>query len=425
MKYNLTTESIGNGINFNYSTDGKFKHNRITINFIMEADKELATTNALIPALLRQGTKNYPEFTMLNRKLAELYGAYVSADVGKFGVYQIVDVSVQGIDSRFALNNEDMVKEITAMLLEVTLNPYIVDGGFDTQITALEKQSLKDAIDAEINEKRSYAMMRCKEIMCEGDKFAVKKYGYSDKVEEITPKSAYDQYNNMIKTAAIEVMMVGCGNPQSAIDTIKSAFAGIERSPISYPVVRGRAVADKIKEVTDKMDVNQSKLVMGFRTGEYTDDKSLNAARLLMAVYGATPTSKLFVNVREKLSLCYYCAARMDKVTGIMMVDCGVEAENAEKAKAEILHQLELCKAGEITEEEIHNARLAMKNGLNSVADGLSSTEDWYMSQIVGHTKLSPSEEADLLDTLTIKDLQAAANKITQDTVYFLTGMDS
>ncbi len=422
MSYNLSTTSIGKGINFNYSMDKKFKHNRLTINFITKCDREKATVNALIPFILRQGCEKYTDFLALNRKLANLYGASLSTDISKYGAYQVIDVSIQGIDNRFALNNEDIIKEIATLLCEVALKPYAPNGEFDSHIASLEKQFLFDTIEAEINDKRSYAMLKCKEIMCEGELFAIKKYGYSDEVDGITTKAAYEQYKELVKTSAVEIMMVGCSNPQSAMDIIKSAFEKIDREPQQYPLIRGRESAEKTKEITEKMDVSQSKLVMGFRTGKYIDAKSLNATRLLIALYGATPTSKLFQNVREKLSLCYYCAARMDKITGIMMVDSGVEAQNAEKAKAEILKQLELCKNGEITEEEIHSARLAMKNSLNSVEDGLGSTEDWYMSQIICGTKVSPSEEAKLLDEITVADLKEAASRITLDTIYFLTG---
>lgn len=422
MNYQLQRKAVGNGIYLNYISDKKFKHNRISINFIMPISENTATDHALLSFLLRKGYRDCPDFTALNAKLYDLYGASLTADVSKYGEYQVIDVSIVGIDNRFALEQEDIIKECAMLLAGVATAPNIVDGKFPELDMELEKQCLIDTIEAEINDKRSYAVNRCKAVMCEGEPIAVRKYGYVDKVAGITASSLAKTYETVLKTAAIEILFVGCGDSTSAVEIFEKSFAGLERTPIETVTHKQKNVATAIKTETELMDLNQSKLVMGFRTGEIATPHEMNAMRVMIALFGGTPFSKLFLNVREKLSLCYYCAARFDRIIGIMMVDSGVEAANKDKAYDEICNQLELVKKGEFADSDLADAKLTMKNSLYTLTDSLGGIEDWYMSQIMCKTNISPLEEAEMLEKVTREDIISAAQKVTLDTVYFLTG---
>lgn len=413
------------GVHFSSVTDSKFKHNRITANWVMPLDSQTVTNNAVVPFLLRKGSRECPDFTKLNQRLCELYGASLSCDVSKFGGYQVLELSIYGIDDRFALNGESMIGACTKLLTQVLLDPKLNDQLFSQQDVELEKQQIIDTIESLINDKRSYAMMRCKSIMCEGETLAIEKYGYIEDAKKITAQSATQAYQNMMKTAQVELIFVGCGDPKISADIFKDAFCRIKREPIKIQRTDTRDHADQVKEVTDKMNVAQSKLVMGFRTGKMTTRREFGAMRMMVALFGGTPNSRLFVYVREKLSLCYYCAARFDRLTGLMFVDSGVEKENKQKAHDEILRQLDLMRQGKFDDDEIAAARLIMQNSLKAAGDSLGVIEEWYLTQIMDGASYSPADESQLLDEVTREDIIAAAQKVTLDTVYFLTGKEA
>jgi len=423
MSYQLKRDNIGNGIFFNSINDSKFKHNRISVNFILPLSEETASQNAIVPFLLRRGHKSCPDFTKLNEKLCDLYGAVLDADVGKYGGYQVLEISIKSIDDRFAIENENLIEESARLLSSVVLEPKITDGVFDEEDIKLEKQNIIDTIESEINDKRTYAISRCISEMCKGEAIAVKKYGSREKAEAITSKTAAEAYGSIIKSSLIEIMFTGSGNAEIAKEIFKKSFAELKRTPVAYAPVELKYSADKINNITDAMEeLSQSKLVMGFRTGRTDDAKQLNSIRLMVALFGGTPFSLLFQNVREKLSLCYYCAARFDRFTNIMLVDSGILAENKEKAYSEILNQLDALKKGSFTDDELQAARLAVQNSLKSVSDSLDGIEDWYMTQLLYNTQVSPVDDARMFDDITKQDIINAANAVTLDTVYFLKG---
>ncbi len=421
MSYQLKRLPIGQGVYFSSISDPKFKHNRISVNFITPLEEATAADNAIVPFLLRKGSKNCPDFTALEQELCRLYGAALDADVSKFGQYQILSVSVQSLDDRFALEKESLSRDCAELLADIAFDPKISGGSFDEHDFKLEQAFLIDTIAAEINEKRGYALSKCKEYMCKGEASAIRKYGSMESAKKITAKSAATAYRRLADSAAIEILFVGSGSPDDALEIFSGLFAGMKRPETDYQTCPRRAGAETVQEHREEMEISQSKLVMGFRTGEAQPYAHLGPMRMMSALFGGTPFSRLFVNVREKLSLCYYCAARFDISNGILMVDSGVEAQNKQRTQEEVLAQLEVMKRGEFTDKELESTRLAILNSLRSTGDSLGSIESWYLTQILMGSSASPAQEAELMSKITKEQVVAAANKVTLDTVYFLT----
>lgn len=420
MNYPLARECIAPGVHFSSITDRKFKHNRMSVNLVINLDRDKVTNRAVVPFILRQGTKKCPDFTKLNERLCDLYGASLDAGVDKFAEYQIITLGMSGIDNRYALHGEDMVSECAGLLAEILFEPNITDGKFDAQETALEKQYLLDTINAEINDKRSYAMTRCKDIMCADEGCSIKKYGYAEKVEQITPESAAEAYEELLRVAQVEILFEGCGDPTAAKEIFRKKFEGIQRTPISVASYCGRNQQGEVKQEVERMDVKQGKLVMGFRVEGVTEYKKMNAERIAVALFGGTANSLLFKNVREKMSLCYYCSAGYDRNTGLMMVHSGVEAENIEKTKEAVLQQLQMMQRGEFEDKDITETVMFMKTALKATTDSLGAMDSWYLTQILGGTEVSPDGEIELSSQVTREDVIEAVSCIKLDTVYML-----
>jgi len=424
MAKGLNRKEIGDKIHFNSIIDKKFKHNRLSVNFVTPLSKEAASQNAVVPFILRKGCREYPDFTALNEKLSELYGATLSADVSKYSGYQVIEISIRGLDDRFALDGENITGECAALLASVVLDPKLDETGvFCKEDTDLEKQYIIDTIESLINEKRGYAISQCMQFMCEGEPVAVRRYGYAEDARKITPESAYEAYRNLLKTAAVEIIFTGSGSPAATEKVFIERFSGLPRNSFGYELVKLRAAAEKISEHTETMELSQSKLVMGMRTGLYENAKQLNAARVFAALFGGTPFSKLFLNVRERLSLCYYCAARFDVATKLLLVDSGIEFQNKQKAQDEIMAQLKAIQNGQFSDEELANTKLLVNNSIRATTDSLASIEGWYMAQILRGQNIAPVDDVKNIDAVTREDVIEAAKAVTLDTVYFLTGV--
>ncbi len=413
---------IADGVSFTAVQDPKFKHNRLSVSLILPLEAGKLAERAIVPYILRQGTKKYPDVTKINERLSDLYGASLEASVEKFGSYQLLNIGMVGIDSRFAFEGEDMVCELASQLADILLDPYLEDGAFSVKETKLEKEYLKDTIEAEINDKRSYAIMRCKSSMCEREKLALSKMGTVEEVEAITPVSAYSAYKELMDKAQIEFIMCGSGDPETACEEFRSRFCSMERHPVSVDLSICRKLPTvKEKDITETMaGVTQGKLVLAFRTETTDKPEEQAAARMAIVMLGGTGTSLLHVNVREKLSLCYYCMARIDSVTGIMMIDSGVEAENCDKTRDACLKQMKKLQTGDFEDKLLSETKLFMKTAFSATGDSLGALENWYLTKILCNSVETPMETLAYCQAVSREEVIAAAQKLKLDTVYRL-----
>ena len=424
MTTNLIRIALSRGVNLSVLSDPKFKHNRISINLIVPLDAQTVSCYAILPFLLRKGSQSCKDFTQLNRRLDAMYGASLAADISKSGGNQIVTLGIKTLDDRFTLGKEAMVQQAAALLRELLMEPLIEDGVFDRKEFFLERQNMIDTIESLINDKRSYALSQCRILMGRSDPAALQKYGTVEQAQKLTPKEAAEAYRRLLDTAAVEIMFVGSGDPSAASEVMKKAFAGMAREPQPFTNAKVCAVGDETLKKVEYLDVAQSKMVLGFRCEKRGDMAEQSAMRLMTALYGGTPSSKLFLNVREKLSLCYYCAARYDRNSAIMLVDCGVEKENIESAKKEILIQLDEIRNGNFDDETLENTRLQIKNSLRAVSDYPGTLEEWYISRILSDEVASPDEEMHAIDAVTREQVIEAAKQIRLDAIYLLTSKE-
>ena len=422
MQGTLKRKQIGEGVFMNSVVEPKFKSDRISLCLATPLEKEKATVNALVPFVLRKGCKSCPDFTKLNKKLAEMYGAILDADVAKHSDSQIIEVSIQFTDDCFAIGGEKMIEEAAKLLSDIVFEPNFDENGFFPEIDLeLEREFLIDTIESDLNDKRVYAIGKALGLVYENEPFGVKRYGYVDDAKKITSESLAKAWKELVETSRIEIFFAGPGNPEIAEKVFAEKISSLERNPVStghFEIVD----YSPFKEAEESMDIVQGKLVMVFRMGAPKTEREKNAARVLSALYGGTAFSKLFMNVREKMSLCYYADSHFERGSGIMIVDCGIEFENREKAQAEIINQLELVAKGDFTDEELDNTKGAILNSLGSVGDTLYSVEGWYMSGIIEEKIITPEEDKKAIGEITREEVMKAAEKARLAAVFFLKG---
>lgn len=416
---NLKRTKLADGVHFNSVSDSRFKTMLIEANFVMPLSAETASANALLVYVLSRSCREYPTHRELCKKLSSLYGAELSAATGTSGDRQLLTLTLTGLDDRYALDGESIAEQLSLILCKVLFEPNIENGAFISSEIEQERRQLLDDIDSEFNDKRVYAIGQMIKNMCENETFGIRRYGTAEQVKSLTPDDLYRAWKNILKNAEIELMYVGDSDPEKAMAVFADAFKGINREP-EKTETRVIASAEKVKRITEEMDVSQSKFVMGFRGGRAFPDKKALASQLMAAVLGGTATSKLFCNVREKQSLCYYCAARYNKIKGIMIIDSGVEGENIEKLEQGIMKEIADMQNGEITDFELEATKLAVINSYYSSNDTVRGINSWYMNRIFDGEICSIEEMAEKINAVTKQDVIEAARLLTLDTVYTL-----
>ena len=306
----------------------KFKSSYLSLTLMVPLSAETASANALIPAVLRRGTEAHPDLESLSAALDELYGGAIEPIVRKKGETQCVGFAASFLDDAYALEGEPVLEGAAALLGELLLRPRTEKGMFYPDYVAGERSNLVDRIRAQVNDKRYYALSRLTQLMCEGEAFGVDKLGDEGRAAALTPRKLWKRYQELLSTAEIELYYCGSAAPDRVAEALSAALSGLPRSEERLEAdceVRLHAGAEPRLE-EERMDVTQGKLALGFRTGGITCwEEDYPALVMCNAVFGATPLSKLFLNVREKRSLCYYASSNLEKMKGLLLVSSGIE----------------------------------------------------------------------------------------------------
>ena len=413
--------NLADGVEGLFVKNDRFNTTLISYNFYLPLKKETAASYALLPFILTSCGKDYPDFSKLNLKLAKLYGARLNASAEKYGDYQLLRMTISVINDRFSLDGESLVKSASQLLLNLIFSPNTNDSGFLTEDLEREKRKAIEHIKGEISEKRIYAKKRLIEEMYENSAYGIPKCGTVEDVEAITETSLYNAWIRMLQTAFVRVQVVGSAVPTGLFEDITEKFSATLRKnitdcKISEPTERRNTV----KRVTDNMDVTQGKLCLGFSAEMSGNDDTTLPLMVMTDIFGGGPYSRLFSNVREKMSLCYYCSASAVRQKGLITVESGIETENALKAEKEILNQLEAVKKGEFSDFEFRSSIKSISDSLNSYNDSQNSIDLWYAIKINNDFVYSPEDIAEKLKNITREDVVNTAKGVTLNTVYKL-----
>lgn len=410
------------GIGLTVLETDKFKTNCLSLNILRPLRQEEAAMNALLPDVLLRGCKLCPDMGQIAAWLDERYGSGIQALVRKKGESQLIGFMVDYINEKYASPEDHLTEEICRLMGSFLLEPVLENGLFKQDFVDGEKVNLINAIMAGINDKRTYASIRLRQEMFKGEHYGVSKNGDVQDVERITPEGLYTHYQNILSHSRMELIFVGQTDVEQLKASLLEVLKNIPRGDLDPVETVPGPMPNEVKEIMETMDVNQGKLVMGFRTGTTARDEDFPAMLLMNGCFGGSLTSKLFMNVREKLSLCYYASSGIDREKGVMIVSSGVDTKNYAVARDEILRQLDACKAGDISSEELSSTRSYLVSSLRAGEDSVFGMEDYCFGQIIGGYEDSTADLATKLEQVTLQEVSAAAGKVKLDTIYFLKG---
>lgn len=397
-----------------------FKTSRITVSMALPMDEKMAA-NSLLVYLLKRSCKEYPDFSILNGKLDELYGASLSAAVSKIGDSQVLSLSLTCLDDRFALTDESIAQQCAELLASMIFSPNCKSGSFGAENLAAEKRLLIQRVEEELNDKRTYALNKCLKYMCKNEPCGKDKYGTVEEINAVKMADVYSAWKNLLSTAIFQITVIGGASADRIADIFTKRFAKIERKPVKPETVfvqRGGHF-NRYEEI---YPVNQGKLVIGFRAGMQSSRDNIFAITVMNDIFGMGTYSKLFMNVREKLSLAYYCWSRLLASKGIVLVEGGIDTDKEKKVSAEILSQLSDLRNGKTDPEVLDSSKRSLKEKYTfTTPEGICS---WYAAQVLENEILTPESMIEGVEAVTMENVCEAAKKLSIDTIFMLKAQE-
>lgn len=411
-------KSINQGVTVNYGITDRFKSNYLSVDFILPLTAENATGMSLLAGVLSRGCKAFPQMDVISRFLAKNYGASLSIHAGKAGEMEIFTVSANFLNDAYAIDGEPIYDNMIAFLEELIFSPLVKGNGFYPEIFEQEVKNLSDKMAALFNDKRLFSLERCKAVMCADEPFGINEMGDEETLKSFSAESLYTFYKKMISEAFVVVSYVG--KQKDLADTFVQSFCARKKLDFQSAI----KTVSETKEVIEPMNLNQSKLNLGFRLGE-SAVKNGAACRLFNVLYGGSANSKLFMNVRERLSLCYYCSSSIDRFKNVMFVSSGIESEKYQQARDEIEAQLQAIAGGDFSDEEFQNAKAYLIDSVRGSYDSKSAIAAAMVSRTLRDEQKTMEQELEEIEAVTRDEVIMIAKEIKLDTVYLLKGVQT
>lgn len=408
---------IADGVRLVSEQTDRFKTGRISVSMALPMDDKMAA-NSLLIYLLKRSCREYPDFSLLNGKLDELYGASLSASVSKSGEAQVLSLSLTFLDDRFALTDESIAEQCAKLLASMIFSPNCNNNSFGEENLAAEKRLLVQKIEEELNDKRTYAFNRCISYMCANEAYGKDKYGTAEEIENVKMQDVYSAWENLLSTAVFQITVVGSSNADDVAEIFAKEFEKLERTPVKPETVFYRR-GGHFNRYEEKFPVNQGKLVIGFRAGMTNSRDNLAAITVMNDIFGMGTYSKLFMNVREKLSLAYYCWSRLVASKGLVLVESGIDTDKEKKVSVEVLAQLSDLRNGKTDPEVLDSSKRSLRERHTfTTPEGICA---WYASQVLEDEILTTESLVEEIEKVTMEQVCEAAKKLSIDTIYMLS----
>ena len=416
------TFTIAPGVTLRCRRDSRFKQGRMTVQLVRPMRREEASLNALLPTVLLRGTQRHPDLRSITKHLDDLYGATAGDLVRRIGDWQTTGFGCAFTEDRFALAGDQILAPTVEFLGELLLEPRLEEGVFCREFVETEKRNLICELEAQRNDKGSYAAGELLRTMCRGDSFAIPRLGEKEWAEKITAEDLYRHYQKVLKESPVEIFYVGSAEPSEAAAVLTPIFEKMDRAPVELPAQMpfrdaGPGHRREIQQIT------QSRLCLGYVTPITNKVPEFAAMQVMNTLFGSGMTSKLFMNIREKMSLCYSIGSGYYGSKGILTVSAGIDGDKEEVVRKEVEAQLNDCRQGRITKEELEAARASVLSALRAVTDSPGAMESYFSVGVLSGLCFTLEEYRAAVEKITAEDVAEAAKSLRYHSSFFLEGV--
>ncbi|HEX6923089.1 MAG TPA: pitrilysin family protein [Bacillales bacterium] len=402
----------------------KYKTNTVVLKFEAPLTEESVTKRALLAYVLQKATEHSPTAKDLRRRLNDLYGASLSAQLSKKGDRHVISFKMEVANEKYLSDSTPLLEKALRLLAEVVLKPKLTGNGFDEEIVAKEKRTLKQRIQSVRDDKMRYANSRLLEEMCKGEPFRLHPYGEENKVDSVSAETLATYYRELLSSNKIDLFIVGDIDEQEVESIVSDAFPFPDQSAKPQPETISASEVKEEQVIIEEEDIEQGKLNLGYRTYTTYADDEYYALLVFNGILGGFPHSKLFINVREKASLAYYASSRLETHKGLLLVFSGIQSSNYEKAVTIIKEQTEKMRQGDFSDEEFQQTKAMLKNQILETVDNPRGIIEFFYNGISTGCERSVDEWIAGVDGVSKEDVIRIAKKVKLDTTYFLKGKE-
>ena len=393
----------------------KFKTVTLSVNFKSKLDETRLSARNLLSKMMIKRTENHPSEIALLEHLAKYYGAHLSSTTSKRGIDHVVQIRMEFVNEKFVLEDVSLFDEMIALLKDILHSP--ASYSEDTQSYFVQEYRLyKNRLTSLLDNRNQRAYTSLVNTMFKDHPMRLPAHGSLALLEGLTFDDVKEEHHRMMMDDEVSIVVVGDVDAavESKFEGLFSRHGAVYLSNKSFTL----DPPEKVTHTTDTMDIEQSKLILGFTVvaKDKTERINLNAMNRIL---GGSTNSYLFTNVRERMSLCYQIGSSMDAKNGFMYILAGVDHNNVDVAKEAILKEFERIRSGDITDEYIDEIKLMMRVDRQEIEDrprGLIS---------IAYTELITGKKSDyeaLLKLVTKENIIEVANRVTLDTIHVLTG---
>lgn len=421
-----TLYKITPAVNLRAIQTDRFKNAQLSVSFILPVEKDTAPLTTLLFSVLRRGTEQYPTIRHLNHALDMLYGASLSYRNTFFGDAQVIGFVLETLGARYLPAGEQTstLAKGLQVIEQMLYHPLKDENGLlRAETVQSEIKNTCDDIRAQINDARSYAHMRLRECMCQDEPYGLSLVGKAEQVQSFTPEMLTAHHKELLERARIECFYVGSDNPEDVAALLANVFqkSPMRQAPMPKTVIL--PAPEHVRRVTEDLQVAQGKLDIGFRTGITPDHPDSIAQSVFNEIFGGNSVSRLFLNLREKKSLCYHCYSATVAHKGILNVSCGILPQNKQIAEQEIFTQLERMQNKLVSKSELKIAQKSLINVLRQCTDSPAALQAfWFGRQVFYGATTTPEQCIERVKAVTAQDVMRVARAVVPDTVYFLNG---
>ena len=413
----------------------KFKTEMLSLSVALPIQGQKPYMTSLLLSVLLRGTESYPDISAINRRLDYLFGTELSVRNFYRGDAQVFGLCANVLGKEYlpedAPEREMLLSQVVAMMREIFFSPVLDENGLlCARYVESEKQLQRDAIRAKKNHPQSYSMDRLRKLMFDSEPCGISLYGTEEEVMAVTPEELTTYWKTLFADLTLHAFYVGASETDSVVDALtnglgmaKTATETIEKNNSAIPLTDVASIKRRQDEqrVCEDLPVHQSALCIGIRTPAAVQDEDFFACALYNELLGSSsPVSKLFINVREKLGLCYSCFSAYNAYKGALTICCSLEGDRIAEAEAEIRKQLAALAAGDISDEEWQAAQKSMANAYRQMSDSPSAMEVYYLGRALAGVSISPEEASARMAALSRADVVRVAQKMQIDTVFIL-----
>lgn len=399
----------------------KFKTTTICFLIRRGLNRDEVTANALIPNILKRGSMDYSSLQKVYEKTEDMYGAVFDAVVVKKGEEQLLQFFIEVVNEDLSDTPKgDLVAEAFSFLNSIIFRPLVTEESFDEAIVNLEKENLRKIIRARVNDKKEYARLRVIEETCKDEAFGIYADGYLKDIDALNGNNLYEQYKKVIGSSAIEVVVIGNEEEDKLKKYLNNFDLKTEKEKMF--LIRPLINPEKKNEhvLFERMDISQSKLCVTLRTESSDVGSDYYALLLANEILGGGSNSKLFMNARERESLCYYISSALYRSKPLILIQAGIEAENFDKIIAIIKEEIDKLKNAAVKKEELDNAKQSLANKFKAIEDYASATMDFYLGQYLMNDTDTLEDLHKNIESVSLEEVSAQAKNLWIDTVYLL-----